>query len=114
MNTNMETEDSAVSTVTRLRFGQPGNRDSIPIRTDFSLLQGIKTGYGANLRIQFHGYQGSYPTGRAGQNIQLTTHLHLVPRLQISGATPLSNMSFCGMHRNNFMYNDALTKFVTM
>ena len=59
----METEDHAASTVTRLWFGQPGNRDSIPISTDFSLLQGIKTGYGANPRIQFHGYQELLPKG---------------------------------------------------
>jgi len=63
MNTNRETENSAASTVTRLWFGQPGNRDSIPIRTDFSLLQGIKTGYGANPRLQFNGYQGLLPKG---------------------------------------------------
>ena len=65
MNTNMETEDSAASTVTRLWFGQQGNHDSIPIRTDFSLLQGIKTGYGANPRIQFHGHQGLLPKGQS-------------------------------------------------
>lgn len=56
------------------------------------------------------GTRGSCPKDRAGQNIKLTTNLHLL----VSGATPLSSMSFCGMHSNNIVYNSAVTKFVTM
>jgi hypothetical protein len=59
----MENEDSAASTVTRLWLGQPGNDDLIPIKTDFSLLQGIKTGSGANPRLLFNWYQGLLPKG---------------------------------------------------
>jgi hypothetical protein len=89
MNTNMETEDSAASIVTGLWFGQPGDHGSITNKTDFALLQNIETGTGTNLEFSSNIIRSSFSMGRAAQRVQLTTHLHLMPRLRISGAIHL-------------------------
>ena len=35
-----------------------------------------------------NGYQGFYPRGKSGQEIRLTIHLHLAPKLRMGGRTP--------------------------
>jgi hypothetical protein len=56
-----------------------------------------------------NGYQGFFPLGQSSQGVKLTTHLHLVPRSQMSGAIPLLPqyifMAWCLVkHRENFTF----------
>ena len=67
---------------TRLRDKRPVIRGSISCRSQrwpLSLFQNVQTGSGA--------FPGSYSVGtrKTGQNLKLTTHLHLVSRLRMSG-----------------------------
>jgi len=50
--------------------------------------------------LLFNRYRGSFP-GIGGQCLRLTTHVHLVPRLRMSGAIPLLPHipSWCGQRR---------------
>jgi hypothetical protein len=46
-----------------------------------------------------------FPGRKTSRDVTLTTHLHLVPRLRISGAVPpLPPVSLHGVDRNNFHY----------
>jgi hypothetical protein len=51
----------------------------------FSLFQNIHSGAGA---LKFHEYRRSF-RGSTGRGVKLTTQLHPVPRLRMSGAVPL-------------------------
>jgi len=56
--------------------------------SDFSLLQIFRTG-SRPPSLLFNGYRGLFPRGRAEMGVNLTTHLHLLPRLRMCGAIPL-------------------------
>ena len=64
-------------------------RGSNPVgERDISLLQIIQTGSGAHLAFCSMG-TGFLPRGQSRRGGRLTTHIHLVPRLRMSGAVPL-------------------------
>ena len=67
--------------------------------TDFSNLRRGQTGTGAPLSLMFNGHQGLFPHVWSGQEMQLATHLHLVPTLRMGETIP---PSFRGVHKNNF------------
>ena len=48
-----------------------------------------QTGSGAHLTPPFRGYREIFPWGYRDRSVKLTAHLHLVPRLRMSGALPL-------------------------
>jgi len=52
------------------------------------LIQNAQTGFGAHTASYFM-YTGDFCRGLSGQGVKLTTHLHLVSRLRMSGAIPL-------------------------
>jgi hypothetical protein len=64
-------------------------RGSIPVGTrDFSLYQHAHTGSGRRPQAPIHRVLEFFP-GDSGRGVKLTNHLHLMPRLRMSGAIPL-------------------------
>lgn len=91
---------SAVGIVTRLWACRSGMR--IPVgERDHSLLQNVNTGSKA--------HPASYSVGNGilyrgcGQEVKLTTHLHLAPRLRMSESTRISTPHVCfhGMNKGD-------------
>ena len=56
--------------------------------SDSSFLQNVQTASGAHPALYSMG-SGVLSRGYSGRGVKLTTHLHLVPRLRMSGAIPL-------------------------
>ena len=54
----------------------------------FSFFENVQTGCGAHTASYSVG-TGVLPRGYSGRSVKLTAHLHLVPRLRMSGAIPL-------------------------
>jgi hypothetical protein len=90
-NTDMKIHQFEVyllwNTQTRLRGGQFSVRFLARVR-NLSLLKNVQTGSGAHPACQSRG--AGVPSRRqSGRGVKLTTHLHLEPKLRMSGATPL-------------------------
>ena len=79
-------------------------RVRIPTGARFSLLWNVQTGYGAAHSFLFNGHSSSFPEVK-WQGLELTTHLHRVPRIRMSGAavisTPLQGIH--GPKKENFI-----------
>ena len=61
---------------------------------DSSLLQNVQTGSGA-YPVSMHLVPGLFPWGLSGRCLSLNTHLHLVPRLRISGVNSTLPYPLC-------------------
>jgi hypothetical protein len=91
---------SIVCVVTRLRQGRSGVRNSVAER-NFSLLQPLETDSAVPQSFLLNGNLDSLPRS-SGRCVELSIHLHLLPRLRISGAIPLSPIRLHGVDRENF------------
>ena len=79
--------DSVVGTEIMLRAGRSGVR--IQVRANgFPLLRNVHSDSGAHPSSYSLG-AGDLSRGQCGRAVKLTTHLHLVPRLKISGVVQL-------------------------
>jgi hypothetical protein len=78
------TRGSSVTIVTRLRASR--SEVIILLGAKFSsILQNFQTSSGGPPNFLYNGHRRSFP----GRVVMLTIHLHLVPRLRMSGAMPL-------------------------
>jgi len=55
---------------------------------NFSLHYGIQTSSGTHPASYPMGIRNSFPRGKAAGGVKLISHLHLVPRSRMLGATP--------------------------
>jgi hypothetical protein len=86
--TNIWSKDSLASIVTRLWTGQMRNCGSIcNIGKKFFSFPKHPDQLRRPLNL-FNGYQGLIPWTKGCQGIKLTIHLHLLPRMRMSAATP--------------------------
>jgi hypothetical protein len=75
--------DRSVGTVTGCGLDYRGSGVRFPVRTgNFSLHHRVQTGPGAHSASYQMGTRCSFPGGKAAGVVELTTHLHLVPRLK--------------------------------
>jgi hypothetical protein len=76
------------------------DQGSVPSRVkDFSLLHSVQTGSGGHPASYTVGtWGGSFPGGKSGRSVNLTTHLNLMLRSRIRGSIhPLPHISsWCG------------------
>jgi hypothetical protein len=96
--------DSSVSLVTRLQDGRYGFR--IPEgQVIWVFTFGIQIGSGGPTQPWIQWTSGFIPGGQSCQDVILTTHLHVVPRLRMSGGIPLLpyTFSWCGQGKLNFL-----------
>jgi hypothetical protein len=71
------------------------NGGSSPGRAgNFSLHHRVQTGSGAHPASYPMGTRDSFPGGWSGRGVNLTTHLHLVPRSRMRGAIPPLQYAF--------------------
>jgi hypothetical protein len=79
---------SRVGIATRIRAGRSGVRK--PVEENISLFfKNVQTGFGAHPALYSMGTEVLF-RGKAVRGVMLTTHLHVAPRLGMSGAIPLS------------------------
>jgi hypothetical protein len=76
---------------------------------NFSLHHHIQNGSGAHPASYPMGTRGSFPGGKSGRYVKLTTHLHLVPKSRIRGAIPPLPQHVCMAwclvkHKDNFTF----------
>ena len=97
-----EGESNRTHGLNTLRAGQTGVRISGEARY-FYLLRNVQTGSDADLA--FHS-TGTAILSRelSGQGMNLTTHLHLVPRLGMRGAMPLLRLYAFMAWRGKYFY----------
>ena len=50
----------------------------------------------------FHRYREVFPGGKSGRGVKLTTHLHLLPRLRMSGVIYPLPICLFGVHTDNY------------
>jgi hypothetical protein len=55
-------------------------------------------------RRLFNGNKWHFFSGHGGQEVKLTTHLYLVPRLKMSGAIPTFSQMLHGVRRVNIAF----------
>jgi hypothetical protein len=88
---------SSVSIVTKLQAGELRNCESLQKQKIFFSLKHPDQNW-CLCNLLFNGYW-EY----SGQGMKLTTQVHLVPTLGVSGVVqPLSSICIHGVHKNNF------------
>jgi hypothetical protein len=71
-------------------------------RQEIFLSSKVPNQFWGPLSLLFNGYQWRFLWVYSGRDVKLNTHLHLLPRVGMSG--PVPPLSLHGMHRDNFTF----------
>jgi hypothetical protein len=89
-------QDWLVAKVTKLRIGRPRNRGLVPAR-DKRLFCYKKRPYqhGSPTNLLFDEYRNLFSQGQSGRGVRLTSRVHLMSRLSVSGAIGYFHFLIC-------------------